>query len=67
MRATACLGRKKRILYNGLFVDNRMIQIIGMQKQRVLSLYGYFLCILLLYMAYLQFFRMGPFALFVMP
>lgn len=44
-----------------------MIQIIGMQKQRVLSLYGYFLCILLLYMAYLQFFRMGPFALFVMP
>lgn len=44
-----------------------MIQIIGMQKQRVLSLYGYFLCILLLYMAYLQFFRMSPFVLFVMP
>lgn len=44
----------------------RIVQIIGMQKQRVLSLYGYFLCILLLYMAYLQFFRMAACAFFVM-
>ena len=34
----------------------RACHYFGMQKQKVLSLYGYFLCILVVYMTYLQFF-----------
>ena len=38
--------RRMVILYNGVFVPGGHCHYFGMQKQKVLSLYGYFLCIL---------------------
>lgn len=52
------------ILYNGVFVSGGHCHYFGMQKQKVLSLYGYFLCILVVYMTYLQFFSTPLPALF---